>query len=140
MNYASPRVNQIQVNHFLRNQDSGTPAIPLNPDCQATCDSVFNFAGSICNDFEQNQAGMEVYVAYFLPNQDCSEFPPEPCTVKVNGSPMSCTDASDCTTSNCDAQAGALIECSGNIPNLLSCSGVEITVECTSETDSASCD
>jgi hypothetical protein len=133
MNYRSPRVNQIQVNHFLRNQDSGV--IPLNPNCDSViCDD--NFTGTFC--FENDQI-INFDVHYLIPNLDCATLGENPCTVKVDGNVLNCTLESECVETSCNGQAGAILQCSGTLPNTNGCSGTA-TVECASETDSDGCE
>lgn len=135
MRYEIPKTNLVEVQHFMHNQ--GSEVVPLNPVCGAECST--GFSEGICYNYNENQSGMEIWVGYFVPGYNCLEGT-QPCTVKVDGNVMSCTNRSVCDSNNCNNQDGALIQCSGNIPNLDSCSGVDISVECADSTDSVVCD
>jgi hypothetical protein len=135
MYYVSPVINEIQINNLSHTQGSGV--VPLNPDCNATgCENTF--IGEFC--LGVGQEGLNYDVHYFIPNLTCESLGETPCTVKVSGDVLTCSVESTCTdTNSCDNQAGSIIRCSGVLPNLDGCSGLEATVECTSETDSDGC-
>jgi hypothetical protein len=129
MHYRLPAISQIKMNFISKNQGSGVT--PLNPECSSSgCENTF--LGTFCN--------ASVYdVHYFVPNLTCESLGETPCTVKVDGNVLACTQESSCTdTNSCNGQSGAIIRCSGSIPNLDECT-TPITVECSSETDSDTC-
>lgn len=139
MRYELPIIHKIQINQFLRNQ--GSDIVPINPNCDdgTECLNTPTFVGTSCFPIN-NGNDLSYDVHYFIPNLTCLSLNDNtPCTVKVNGNVLSCTQESECDDATCNSQIGSIIQCSGIIPDLGSCSGLQATVECTSETDSDAC-
>lgn len=127
MNYQTPKIELIQMDPFISKQQTGR----LNPDCNSStgCDSYWK--GYNCIGSEDAYP----FVYYFLPGKTCLSGSYNPCTVKVNGQVMACSQNLECYETNCGPEgsrtSGAVIRCSGEMPSLESCEDVDsVEVDC----------
>lgn len=132
MHYQTPKINFVQVEPFISKQQTGAPK--LNPDCNSGTGCDLNGKGAWCSSHEPDPTG--VFLNYFLPGKTCPSESYNPCTIKVNGEAMACTESQYCVEDSCGSEgsrtSGAVIHCSGDVPGLNcdSFTSDEVEVDC----------